>query len=130
MLEAHFGVPWAGGILNTLNTRLSPQEIAYIVDHVSSKILIVDAELLTPATEALAHVAGRRPQVIVCGGPPGGSFEELLENSPPVLLPIEDEYSVLSINYTSGTTGRPKGVKSLSPRRLPAGPRDDEPRTA
>jgi fatty-acyl-CoA synthase len=68
--------------------------------------------------------------VIVCGGPPGGSFEELLENSPPVLLPIEDEYSVLSINYTSGTTGRPKGVKSLSPRRLPAGPRDDEPRTA
>jgi acyl-CoA synthetase (AMP-forming)/AMP-acid ligase II len=49
VLEAHFGVPWAEGILNPLNTRLSPQEIAYIVDHVSSKILIVDAELLAPA---------------------------------------------------------------------------------
>jgi fatty-acyl-CoA synthase len=110
MLEAHFGVPWAGAILNTLNTRLSPQEIAYIVDHVGSKILIVDAELATLATEALAHAAGR-PQVIVCGGAPGESFEDLLENSPPVLLPVEDEYSVLSINYTSGTTGKPKGVK-------------------
>src|SRR5207253_2110650 len=103
------GVPWAGAILNTLNTRLSSQEIAYIVDHVGSKVLIVDAELATLATEALTLAAGR-PRMVVCGGPPG-EFEDLLENSPPVLLPVEDEYSVLSINYTSGTTGRPKGVK-------------------
>lgn len=109
MLEAHFGVPWAGAILNTLNTRLSPLEIAYILDHVGSTVLIVDAELLPLATEALGH-ATASPVVVVSGGTSDDSFEALLEASPRVMLPIEDEYSVLSINYTSGTTGRPKGV--------------------
>jgi acyl-CoA synthetase (AMP-forming)/AMP-acid ligase II len=110
VLEAHFGVPWAGAILNTLNTRLSAHELAYIIDHVGSVVLIVDFELLDLANRALEH-ADSRPKLVVAGSKTPGSYEDLVADAAPTAIPVEDEYSVLAINYTSGTTGKPKGVK-------------------
>lgn len=117
MLAAHFAVPLAGGVLVCINTRLSPREIAYIVDHSGASVLLLDTEfnhLIVPIREELVNV-----QTIVSIAdtdyPPLEStvpYETFLEHgaSDPTPWALEDEMETISINYTSGTTGKPKGV--------------------
>ncbi|HJM93763.1 MAG: acyl-CoA synthetase [Alphaproteobacteria bacterium] len=117
--EATFGVPMQGAVLNALNYRLNATEIAFILDHAECKLLITDTEFSPIIEEALAKVKNR-PMVIDIEDPagPGGkslgemNYETFLETgeadhqwSPP-----DDEWQAISLNYTSGTTGNPKGV--------------------
>ncbi|MFQ5880230.1 MAG: AMP-binding protein, partial [Dehalococcoidia bacterium] len=117
LLEAHFGVPLAGGVLVALNTRLNSNEIAYIINHSESKVLLVDTELtraITPIMDELGSVTSFVNIVDVDEGEmlPGPDYETFLEggSAAPLPMPIEDENELISINYTSGTTGLPKGV--------------------
>src|SRR4051794_12364023 len=107
LLEAHFGVPMAGHVLNALNTRLSGEELAYIVGHADARVLIVDDELAHLVEPIRAAVADLR--VVVAGGP-DDEYERLLAAAAPTRLDVDDELTLLALNYTSGTTGRPKGV--------------------
>jgi acyl-CoA synthetase (AMP-forming)/AMP-acid ligase II len=117
LLVAHFGVPLAGAVLVAVNTRLAPDEVRYILDHSGAKLVVADTALhstLEPVAASLKTVreivavddAGIRPAV---GGP---SYAQLLARGSDEPLPWEvaDELATISINYTSGTTGRPKGV--------------------
>jgi fatty-acyl-CoA synthase len=110
MLEAHYGVPAAGGILVAINTRLSSDEIGYILQHSGSKFLFVDAEL-----EGLIKpldLGGMKVVRVDDTGAAGDPYEDFLAGGPPdpVESWLESEDETISINYTSGTTGRPKGV--------------------
>ncbi len=110
MLEAHFAVPAAGGVLVSINTRLSRPEITYILQHSGSKFLFVDAELAgLVEEEAVASIQVVR---VDDSGAADDPYEQYLAaGSPrPVESWLEDEEETISINYTSGTTGRPKGV--------------------
>jgi fatty-acyl-CoA synthase len=115
MLEAHYGVPAAGGILVAINTRLNSEEVGYILGHCGARFLFVDAEL-TPLVEPLT-LSGVTVVRIDDTGTPGDPYEDRLEaagprpaSEPLPELWLEDEEATISINYTSGTTGRPKGV--------------------
>jgi 3-(methylthio)propionyl---CoA ligase len=120
MLEAHYGVPMSGAVLNTLNTRLDPPAIAFCLDHAEAKVVITDREFSSTMKQALA-LAKVRPLVLDYDDPeftgPGerlGSrdYEEFLATGEPDFawnLP-ENEWDAISLNYTSGTTGDPKGV--------------------
>ena len=117
MLEAHFGVPLSGGILVAINTRLRTDEIAYILGHSGARALIVDSELASLVEPALADLPELQTLITVhdvAAGVhlDGPDYEDLLGSGSPEELdwPITDEDQVISINYTSGTTGRPKGV--------------------
>jgi fatty-acyl-CoA synthase len=111
MLEAHFGVPAAGGILVAVNNRLSSAEVGYILRHSGARYLLLDTTL-APVTEPL-DLAG--VTVIRCDdtGVPGDPYEEFLAGASPARPAswLEHEEETISINYTSGTTGRPKGVQ-------------------
>ncbi|MFQ5624894.1 MAG: acyl-CoA synthetase [Paracoccaceae bacterium] len=117
--EAHFGVPMAGCVLNTLNTRLDAGTIAYICDASDVKLLIADREFSATVREALCKVKNR-PEVIDIvdpEGPDNGAmgetdYEAFLETGDPGFRWQHpgDEWDAISINYTSGTTGHPKGV--------------------
>ena len=107
-LEAHFGVAWAGGVLNALNTRLSAAELTWIVGHAGSRVLICDHSLIDVG-EAIAAGAGH-PVVVIRCGEPGGDYEQRLGAAEPLRIEARDEWAMLSLNYTSGTTGHPKGV--------------------
>ena len=119
MLEAHYGVPMAGAVLNTINTRLDAKTIAYILDHASSRILIADRELSPAVKEALERVR-KRPLVVDIDDPLGKGGEYLGELTYDALVEEgdpdfewkwpDDEWDPISVNYTSGTTGDPKGV--------------------
>ncbi|MGB0498008.1 MAG: acyl-CoA synthetase [Rubricella sp.] len=116
MIEAHYGVPMTGAVLNTINTRLDAAGIGFILRHGEAKLLIVDRELMPLAREALTHVKGK-PVIIEYVDPTvddEGScgYEAFLAAGDPEFdwaMP-EDEWDAISLNYTSGTTGDPKGV--------------------
>jgi fatty-acyl-CoA synthase len=107
-LEAHFAVPWAGGVLNALNARLSAAELGYILGHAETRVLIVDESLLSLAQGAIRDLVDP-PRLVVSGGP-GSEYEQLLSGTDPVPVSVVDETELMALNYTSGTTGRPKGV--------------------
>lgn len=121
MFEAHYGVPMAGGVLNTLNTRLDAEAIAFMLEHGEARVLLVDPEFAPTVGRALQAVEPRhRPLVIdvLDAGAPEAprlgtlSYEELLAGGDPQgawQLPA-DEWDAIALNYTSGTTGNPKGV--------------------
>ncbi|MDW6021913.1 acyl-CoA synthetase [Mesorhizobium sp. BAC0120] len=125
MLEAHFGVPMVKAVLHSLNTRLDAAVIAFQLDHAESKILIVDREFSAVVKEALA-IAKVQPFVIDYDDPDYGTeapypkgervgsmdYEEFVGSGDPGFrwsMP-DDEWDAISLNYTSGTTGNPKGV--------------------
>jgi acyl-CoA synthetase (AMP-forming)/AMP-acid ligase II len=111
MLEAHFGVPAAGAVLVTVNTRLSPAEIGYILEHSGSRVLLLDAEL-APLVDPI-DLSGVRVIRVDDTGSPDDPYEQLLAGASPDRPEswLEHEEETISINYTSGTTGRPKGVQ-------------------
>jgi fatty-acyl-CoA synthase len=118
--EAHFGVPACGSVLNTINMRLDVGTVAYIFEHGEAKAVLVDTQFLGLAEDAVAALEGPAPMIIevpdaAAGYPASGrhmTYDALLESGDPGfdwIMP-EDEWESLSLNYTSGTTGRPKGV--------------------
>ncbi len=120
MVEAHFGVPATGAILNALNYRLDAANLAFILDHGEAKVLLTDTEFAPVIKSALARAKGN-PIVIDIADPEFTGdgerlgeidYEAFLESGDgdhPWTLP-EDEWQAISLNYTSGTTGNPKGV--------------------
>ena len=119
MYEAHFGVPMSGGVLNSLNTRLDAAMVAFILDHSETKVLLVDREYHRVVTEALA-IATVQPLVVDIDDPlcedraqiGDTTWEEFLATGDDDFAwsyPV-DEWNAISLNYTSGTTGNPKGV--------------------
>ena len=124
LLEAHFGIPMAGAVLNALNTRLDAQTIAFILDHAESKLLITDREHAPVIKDALAKLGRKIPVIDIDdaeteaqGGTRGEhlgemDYEAFLKTGDPEfpVHPPEDEWQAISLNYTSGTTGNPKGV--------------------
>src|SRR5256884_571683 len=110
MLEAHYAVPAAGGILVAINTRLNSQEIDFILRHSGAKFLFVDVEL-QPLVEPI-NLEGIQMVRIDDTGAADDHYEEFLAGGSPEQVEswLEDEEETVSINYTSGTTGNPKGV--------------------
>ena len=119
MVEAHFGVPMTGGVLNTLNTRLDAEAIAFMLQHGGAKVLITDTEFSPTVEKALAQ-RDSKPLVIdiVDALGPGGKrlgatdYEAFIAGGDPAYAwqHPADEWNAISLNYTSGTTGNPKGV--------------------
>src|SRR5882762_2515872 len=120
MLECHFGVPMAGAVLNTLNTRLDPEAIAFMLEHGGAKVLIADREFSGTVARALAALKVK-PFVIDVDDPEysgagerigQAEYERFISAGDPEFpwKPPADEWNAISLNYTSGTTGDPKGV--------------------
>ena len=119
IFEAHFGVPMTGAVLNAINIRLDAETIAFILDHGEARVLITDREF-SPVVAAALEQAKARPFVVDIDDPlaDGGAcigdvaYENFLEGGDRSFdwQPPEDEWDAISLNYTSGTTGNPKGV--------------------
>jgi len=121
-LEAHFGIPYTGGVIVAINTRLAPREVVYIIEHSGSEALLIDSAWLA-GLESVWNELPRFRCVIVYHDPtveaapawvPAGTidYEAFLasaeDTEPP--WPVEDEDQLIALDYTSGTTGKPKGV--------------------
>jgi len=119
MIECHFGVPMAGAVLNTLNTRLDAEAIAFMLEHGEAKLLIADTEFAPTVGKALDKLR-QKPAVVdvVDAAGPGGArlgsaeYEQFIDRGDAEFSwqPPDDEWDAISLNYTSGTTGNPKGV--------------------
>jgi fatty-acyl-CoA synthase len=117
LLEAHYGVPMAGAVLNALNYRLDARAIAFILLHGAAKLLIADHEFVSLAGDALAELGQPLPIIEIADGSGettlgGTEYEAFLAEGDPEMAwsPPEDEWAPIALNYTSGTTGNPKGV--------------------
>lgn len=117
LLELHFALPLTGGVLNTLNTRLEPETIAYILDHADAKLVIADREFVPLLIKVFDLMERKLPVVeIVDPNAPGEAtlggpnYDDLTRTSAKPLGLPEDEWDAIALNYTSGTSGRPKGV--------------------
>jgi len=125
MLIAHFAVPLAGGVLVALNSRLAGPELEYILDHSETKLLFVDSELLGSVANVRDNVPGVAeiievpdstvPVPDVPAGVATARYDEFLAqadslDATPLPWSVDDELGVITLNYTSGTTGKPKGV--------------------
>jgi len=119
MLEAHYGVPMTGAVLNALNYRLDAATISFILDHAQTKVLITDREFSETISQVIKNV--KHPLLVIDIDDPlyeGGEllgecdYEAFLMRGEPDFdgPPLEDEWQAISLNYTSGTTGNPKGV--------------------
>src|SRR5713226_4162281 len=117
MLEAHYGVPMAGAVLNALNYRLDARSIAFILAHGQAKLLIADREFAPIVAAAIKELSSPIPLIEIDDGVAGASlggteYEAFLAEGDPVgawAMPC-DEWEPIALNYTSGTTGNPKGV--------------------
>ena len=107
LLESHYGVPFAGAVLVALNVRLTAAELSYIIEHSDAKILIYDFEFEDTARAIAAAVKHKLTLIRASGD---DQYEKFLTDATPLTEPVADERSLISINYTSGTTGKPKGV--------------------
>jgi len=121
LLEAHYAVPMAGAVLNALNYRLDARSIAFILGHGNAKLLIADREFGPLVREALREFGRDIPLVEIADGDNGGpiidlgggtEYEDFLAEGDPAAIwsPPADEWAAIALNYTSGTTGNPKGV--------------------
>jgi fatty-acyl-CoA synthase len=108
LLEAHYGVPLSGAALVALNTRLTAADLSFIIAHCGAQLLIYDYEFEGVARDIAAQAGGELR--LVRAGRPDDPYERLLAGSGPYQRVVADERGLLSINYTSGTTGRPRGV--------------------
>ena len=122
MVEAHFGIPMSGAVLNTLNTRLDPEAIAFMLDHGEARAIVVDPEFSATVTAALKLRQRTEPLLVIDAQDAlftgqaerigSLTYEELVAEGDAHFdwqLPA-DEWNAISLNYTSGTTGNPKGV--------------------
>ncbi len=122
MVEAHFGIPMAGAVLNALNTRLDPQTVAFMLDHGEARVVIVDPEFASVMKKALALRKDTRPLLVIdvedavytgaverIGSTTYDAFVAGGDANFAWQLP-DDEWEAIALNYTSGTTGNPKGV--------------------
>ena len=118
--EASFGVPACGAVLNAINIRLDVDTISYIFEHGGAKVVLVDTQFLPVVENAVAQMEGPKPTLVEVVDTQAGmegsgnhtNYEDLLASADPDfdwIMP-EDEWESLALNYTSGTTGRPKGV--------------------
>ncbi|VAV86433.1 3-methylmercaptopropionyl-CoA ligase of DmdB1 type [hydrothermal vent metagenome] len=121
MLEAHYGVAMCGAVVNTMNTRLDAKVIAFLLDHAETKVLIVDKEFSIVVKEALSLTQTARPIIIDYDDPEFDitgerlgqvEYEDFIAGGDPEFdwVRPDDEWDAISLNYTSGTTGNPKGV--------------------
>jgi fatty-acyl-CoA synthase len=111
MLAAHFAVPALGAVLNTINIRLDPREVAYILDHGGSRLLLCDNETHIGLGRGLGDLPTRVETV--CSAPGAGDGADFFSGPAPTLdltAAVREESQPIALNYTSGTTGRPKGV--------------------
>jgi fatty-acyl-CoA synthase len=122
MVEAHFGIAMAGAVLNTMNTRLDPEAVAFMLEHGEAKAVIVDPEFAPVMARAMALRKEQRPLLVIDAEDPlyagpaqrigSTTYEAFLAQGDPAFaweLPA-DEWDAIALNYTSGTTGNPKGV--------------------
>ena len=116
LLEAHYGVPLVGAVLNALNTRLDAASIGFCLQHGEAKLVLVDAEYLDLIKAALTEIGADIPLVVIASDAAAASDEMEYEDfiasgdSGKAVARIADEWSAITLGYTSGTTGDPKGV--------------------